>query len=241
MTNLHNDLIDLAENDFKDLKFFEAKIFEKGDHADFLYFAVMLLHKTNFLKEEMQKPWGGYNPSKPNQFKFRRYIVLKRNIMLGVGTEYLLKAIFLKNEYGINKIKNKHRLIFPYKLNNTTRNFLDQCETVTFWILKENIEKIIDFSSFDNTTKKENDKFEQKEKMTKKPSNLTRLYYKIPNSKGCLNLIYGIRNNYSHNAFIKSEFNGFINNAFNFLNFLTQLEFGKNIEELYEDYKPEGD
>jgi len=55
-----------------------------------------LVESAKNLKEELQKPRGGYDPSKPKQFQFRRFAFIKRNIRLGIGTEYLLKAIFLK-------------------------------------------------------------------------------------------------------------------------------------------------
>ena len=244
---MHNRLVELAKNDFKDLKCFEAKLFNKEDYKDFLYFGVMLLYEAKKLKEELQRSCGGYDPLKPKQFQFSRFMVIKRNIQLGIGTEYLLKAIFLKTGFAINKIKKNEQVQSPYKIEDSVTEVLDPCETVTFWYLKKHIVKIVDCSEFDaNIGKINNDLREKDEKEKKKDEEMNvpspkAYYYKKPNSEGCLNLVHGIRNNYSHSAFIKSEFNGFFDDAFKFLNFLTKKVFGKDIGELYEEFRPEDD
>jgi len=231
---IHNRLIKLAENDFKDLKCFEAKIFKKDDYEDFLYFGVMLIHNAKALKEKLQRSWVGYDSLKSNQ-KLRRFLVVKRNILLGIGAEYLLKAVFLKNGFSINKIKNKGQLQEPYTIK-TSINLLDPCETVTFWYLKKNIRSVVDLSDFDKQIEEKNKKLNESEKKLYKPKNLIKLYYKKPDSKGCLNLIYGIRNNYSHNAFIKPEFNGFFEDVFKFLDFLTKTVSKCDIQQLFEEF-----
>jgi len=235
----HNDLIELAENDFKDFKCFKAKIFEHSDYKDFLYFGIMLLHEAKNLREELQKPWGGYNPLQPNRFQLRRFTTLNKNLMLGIGSEYLFKTIFLKNGFGINKIKKGVNIDKPYKINESTRDYLNSSETVTFWYLRKFILQIMDTLEFDEKTAQENNENSEREKELPKLKGIKKIYYKKPNSEACLNFIQGIRNNYSHNAFIKSEFNGFFKDALNFLNFLCEKEFGKNIEEMYNTYKPE--
>ena len=232
--------MDLAENDFEKIKCFDAKIFEKGDYIEFLYSAVMLLHKSKMLKDESQKS------SKQKPIQYEKFLVVKRNILLGIGTEYLLKAIFLKNGFGINRIKPIRQLQEPYKVGESITTELNECETVTFWYLKKHILKIVDCSEFDNNVKQKNKTLRKKDEERKrkdKEANVKSLNseYKRPHSEGCLNLIEGIRNNHSHNAFIKLAFNGFFENAFEFLDFLTKSVFSKEIQQLFDEYKPELD
>lgn len=238
----HNRLVKLAENDFQDMKSFEARILEQKDVKDFLSFAILLLHEAKAIEEELRKPWGGYDPSKPNEFLNRRYLVVKRSIFLGIGTEYLLKTIFLGKGFSINRTKRGIRLQEPYKLSGNFSS-LDPKEAVTFEYLKTNLDKVVDCSKFDEEVRKENEKrYEKDEKLKEKNGDqgFLRYNYKKPDSNGCLNFIQGVRNNYAHNAFIKAEFGGFFFDAFEFLNFLTEKTFRKSINEIYDEIKAEG-
>ena len=201
----------------------------------------MLLNESNEIKTTLRKLAGPYDLGKPKKFQYMRYLVVKRNLFLGISAEYLLKAIFLKLGYSINKAKDNTAL---YRLDSATIQF-DPCETVTFEHLKQHICELVDCSVFDSEVQKENEKRSKENQLEEEKykqegiSDFCPLYFVKPDSTACLNYIQCIRNNYSHNAIIKTAANEFFDNPFSFLDFLAKNVFEKGILDLFNDFKPE--
>lgn len=236
--NLHNSLVELAENNFEGFKRYESKIFEKEDYQEYLCFSILLLQEAQSI-EKNEANWNAYNARYPNKFLNQKYLIVKRSIYLGIGAENLFKAIYLIKNYGINKYDDKKGAIYPYKLDTIDKTKINPAETIGFEMLKQGLSKVIELQEFDEKIFELNEKNKVLEQTTYTPKNIIKKDYKKPNSIGVLNLLQGIRNNYTHNVIIKSEFKGFFRDCFSFLDFITKKVFRKNIGELYEDYKPE--
>jgi hypothetical protein len=79
-------------------------------------------------------------------FKLLRRNVQKR-LFIGIACELLLKSLFLRKGYCINKPQEKANIKgkFPYKLKNIDRNNFQNDDTITFGKLMEKMYEVHDF------------------------------------------------------------------------------------------------
>ena len=80
--------------------------------------------------------------------KLLRRNVLKR-LYIGLACELLLKSLYLKCGYCINKPKKKIKIEekYPYKLSKANKTDYDITDTFTFNQLLESIDKVLDFGT----------------------------------------------------------------------------------------------
>ncbi len=85
------------------------------------------------------------------QFSIEPLKLLRRNVQkrlyIGIACELLLKALFLKNRYCINRVKNKRdpNGNFPYRINDINIDDFKDDDTLTFNKLMEKLYNIVDF------------------------------------------------------------------------------------------------
>ncbi|HYE34636.1 hypothetical protein [Methylocaldum sp.] len=74
----------------------------------------------------------------------------RKRLLIGIGIELLLKAIYLKNGYGINKPKTSHNngITFPYLIAQVNNTDLDPTNTFT---LSKLIDKLTDVVELPNS------------------------------------------------------------------------------------------
>jgi len=116
-----------------------AKFFEKSDWNTFKTAAEYYLENaarvlTNDIKYETKA------------FKLLRRNVQKR-LYIGIACELLLKSLYLKNGYCINKPKRDRKISeqYPYRLSQINKDDFDITDTFTFNNLMQGIYKILDF------------------------------------------------------------------------------------------------
>lgn len=66
----------------------------------------------------------------------------RKRLLIGVGVELLLKAIYLKNGYVINKPNKGHELEFPLKASRIDDTILNGSDTYTLNMLIQNIHNV---------------------------------------------------------------------------------------------------
>jgi hypothetical protein len=102
-----------------------AKLFSASDWSLFKEFADSYLREAAYLKK---KDLGVAEKLK----------LLARNsrkrMLIGIGTELLLKAAYLKNGYAINKPAAKSTLVFPFTLKSVATAKVKLTETETFML-----------------------------------------------------------------------------------------------------------
>jgi hypothetical protein len=102
-----------------------AKLFSASDWSLFKQFADSYLREAAYLKK---KDMGVAEKLK----------LLARNsrkrMLIGIGTELLLKAAYLKNGYAINKLAAKSTLVFPFTLKAAATAKVKLTETETFML-----------------------------------------------------------------------------------------------------------
>ena len=116
-----------------------AKFFEESDWhifkktADFYFETAAKLLKKDILYEE-------------DSLKLLRRNTMKR-LFIGIGCELLLKAIYLKNGFCINKPKNVRQMstIFPYKFSDIDPNDFKDDDTLSF---NQLIEKLFNIQNY---------------------------------------------------------------------------------------------
>jgi hypothetical protein len=66
---------------------------------------------------------------------------IQKRLYIGIACELLLKAFYLKNEYCINKVKNKKNTngTFPFKLNAIDKDDFNKNDTITLHMLIEGV------------------------------------------------------------------------------------------------------
>lgn len=77
----------------------------------------------------------------------------RKRLLIGVGVELLLKAIYLKYGYRINKPKDKSSFTFPFLIQDVADTELLADETFTLNDLIENLHKVIDLRNKELTKK----------------------------------------------------------------------------------------
>lgn len=162
-----------------------------------------------------------------------KYKILKKPIMENIhytlGAEYLMKGIFLKNGYAVNKPLLRG-LEHPVKLK-TNIGKLSKIEVHTIDYIVQHIGKIVDFSEFDATQVREL-KQEKLETRGEKLQGITSMGIPHPTSKQILDYIQYKRNFALHRPFIATEFRGLTKQLFNFADYMAIKGSGNNIAEL---------
>lgn len=111
--------------------------------------------KNQYAKFFAQDDWQAFKTIADYYFKTSAYLMkrdikadevfkllirnIQKRLFIGIGTELLLKAFYLKNGYGINKPKNgKYKL---YKINKVDTVDYDECDTYTMNYLIQEMEQ----------------------------------------------------------------------------------------------------
>jgi len=111
-----------------------SKVFKTSDYVPFKQTADYYLKVAATIKRE--------NIEAPDVLKLWFRNVQKR-LFIGIATEMLLKAIFLKNDFNINKSKKKKRINFPEKIKNLNESDLTPTDTYTLGQLIGELKKVI--------------------------------------------------------------------------------------------------
>jgi hypothetical protein len=77
----------------------------------------------------------------------------RKRLLIGVGVELLLKAIYLKKGYAINTSPNGTSLRFPFLADDATRAQLVKDKTVTLHALIEKLPEVVQLQKKDSTIK----------------------------------------------------------------------------------------
>lgn len=80
----------------------------------------------------------------PDQRKLLMRNVRKR-LLIGIGTELLVKAIYLKRGYGINRAKDKDGPKPPYRLTEVDLPDLNPNDTFTLGTLLDHLKTVVQF------------------------------------------------------------------------------------------------
>lgn len=110
-----------------------SKIFKPSDSVPFKHIADYYFRVAATIKKK--------NIEAPEEYKLWFRNVQKR-LYIGIATEMLLKAIFLKNDFNINKAKKK-TISFPEKIQNLNESDLTPTDTYTLGQLVGALEKVI--------------------------------------------------------------------------------------------------
>lgn len=208
-------------NNFK-TKYFNKKVFTKDD-AD-------LFNKIGAYLIQEAKGFSKTHTAWNEKYKYR---ILKNpileNIDFTLGSEYLMKGVFLCNGYAIN-LPLKKGLTHPIELRNNLGK-LSKVEVQTIDYIVTHIGKIIDFSEFD-TKQKTNELMDKKRNSGEKIPGITKLGIPHPNSKQILDYIQYKRNFSLHRPFIATEFSGLTKQLFDFMDYIAIKGTGENIETL---------
>lgn len=201
---------------------FVKQVFTKEDADDFLKTGAYLIKEAEKLSN-IHIPWN----------ESRRFEILANprleNAFVSLGAEYLLKGVFLKNGYAINKplIRLGNH---PVKVWGNKRK-LNLSEVQELGYIITHLPKIIDFGEFDRKQEKE-EKKAKKQMKGERPNGITRMTIPYPTSKQLLEYILFKRNYSLHRPFIISEFRGITKQLFNFLDYIAKNGTGKKIETL---------
>ena len=112
-----------------------AKIFRRGDYEVFKRLADYYFRTAATLKKKDIKA--------PQIYKLWIRNVTKR-LYIGIATELLLKAIYLKNGYNINKPLKGGLIKFPEKICKLNKKILNPSETYSLNQLIDNLWKVLE-------------------------------------------------------------------------------------------------
>lgn len=116
-----------------------AKFFEKGDWRIFKAAADFYLENAaRFSTEDIKYE------AKPRKLLRRN---VQKRLYIGLACELLLKSLYLRNGYCINKPERNKKITeqYPYRLSQISKDDFDITDTFTFNKLMEGVYKIIDF------------------------------------------------------------------------------------------------
>lgn len=228
MAVLHNQINKLWFNPsytgFKNSPFVK-QIFTANNAEDFIRTGAYLIKEAEKFSNT-HTPW---NESK-------RLEILKNprleNAFVSLGAEYLMKGIFIKNGYAINKLKQPipRGLQYPYLIKGNKAR-LNPSEVVELHYIVTHLPQIVNFSDFDNSQRADELKAKKEEKGDRLEG-ITRMTIPYPTSKNMLEYVLFKRNYSLHRPFIIPEFRGITRHVFNFLDFVSVQATGKKIEEL---------
>ncbi|HWP91804.1 MAG TPA: hypothetical protein VNN20_06370 [Thermodesulfobacteriota bacterium] len=123
----------------EDVKNQYAKFFEKGDWHIFKRAAEYYLENAARVS------------TSDIRYEAKALKLLRRNIQkrlyIGIACELLLKSLYLKNGYCINKLKRNRKIAerYPYRFSQINQDDFDVTETFLFNKLMEGLYEIIDF------------------------------------------------------------------------------------------------
>ncbi|MFA6945349.1 MAG: hypothetical protein WC220_05550 [Pedobacter sp.] len=227
MPQLHNQINKLWYNPtyekFKRSSFVK-QIYVQKDSYDFISTGAFLI-KMARKYSKTHIPW--------NQDRRLEILANPRleNALFSLGAEYLIKGVFLNKGFAVNKpLKGANFADYPIRISKN-KGKLDRSDVQTLRYFIKNIDKVIDFTNFDNKQKKE----EKKEKDKVKGQGLTgitRLTIPYQKSQILLDYVLFKRNFSLHRPFIMPEFVGLTNQIFDFLNYIAKNGCGKTIIEL---------
>jgi len=115
-----------------------AKVFQSSDWHLFKKMADFYLRRAAFLRKA--------DIPLPPDLRLRARNSQKR-LFIGVGCELLVKALYLKNGYAINKPRRNQALQFPLKLSAANPSQLDEDQTFLFDNLICRLEKVTSLES----------------------------------------------------------------------------------------------
>lgn len=202
---------------------FSKQIFTSKDADDFLKTGAYLIKEAEKLSNT-HIPWD----------ERRRFEILANprleNAFISIGSEYLLKGVFLKNGFAINNPLPGHRLTHPIKISGNKLKLVNN-EVQDLSYITNHIGKIIDFLEF-NESQKNDEKKAKDEMKGKRLQGITRMTIPYLTAKQMLDYIHFKRNYSLHRPFIIPEFGGLTRQIFNFLDYVAQKGSGKGLSEL---------
>ncbi len=227
MTLLHNQINRLWHNPSY-LKFkehgFARRIFTSKDTEGFLRTGAYLIKEAE-KRSDTIIPWD----------EKRRYEILANprleNAFLALGTEYLLKGIFLSKGYAINKHESSAPPVSYPILLKGNRDKLRSNEVQDLSQIIAHLGRVIDFSEFDKSQKDEEKKAVAELKGIHSKG-IEKLTIPFPNAKQILEYLHFKRNYALHRPFIIPEFRGITRHVFKLLDYIAQKGTGRKIEEL---------
>lgn len=202
---------------------FSRQIFTINEAEDFLRLGAYLIKEAEN-HSNTHIPWD----------ESRRHEILAHarleNAFVSLGSEYLLKGIFLYKGLAINKPLPAHKLTHPIKIwGNKTKLVDNEVQDLSYVV--DHISKLIDFSEFDKSQKEAELKAKNEVK-GERLQGITRMTIPYPTAKQMLDYIHFKRNYSLHRPFIIPEFSGITRQTFNFLDFIAQKGVGRKLEEL---------
>lgn len=119
-----------------------SKIFKQSDWKTFKFVAEYYFkNAVHILKKDVDVP---------DNLKLWVRNIQKR-LFIGIGCELLLKSLYLKNGYCINRIKKKNN--FPCKIQTLKKADIQENRTVVMFPLINNLDKIHNFIQIDEIIK----------------------------------------------------------------------------------------
>jgi len=203
---------------------FVSKIFTSKDAEDFIRTGAYLIKEAE-KRSNIIIPWDEH----------RRYEILANprleNAFVALGTEYLLKGIFLIKGYAINESKPlatsiSHPIVLKGNKNKLLANEVQDLSYVV-----DHIAKIVDFADFDKTQKDDEVK-EKAELKGQRLKGITRMTIPFPTAKQILTYLHFKRNYALHRPFIIPEFRGITRHIFKLLDNIAQKGSGRTLEVL---------
>lgn len=227
MPILHNQINRLwsnpTYNSFKKSHFVKH-IFTKNDAKDFLKTGAYLIQEGEKLSN-LLIPWD----------ERRRYEILKNprleNSFMSLGTEYLMKGVFLHNDYAVNKPKaGMSGLTHPIVISRN-KGKLNPADVQEMGYIINQLVNLVDFTDFDN--KQKNDELKARTEMSgRRLKGITKMIVPYPTARQFLEYLLFKRNYSLHRPFIISEFRGITTQLYKFLNYIAVKGAHESIDQL---------
>ena len=202
--------------------FFVKKIYTDQDADLFLRVGAHLIVEAQKLSDILI-PWDDRR-----KFEILQNPILE-NAFFSLGSEYLMKGVFLKQGYAINKPKVSG-LAQPVPIKNN-KNKLIESDFHTINYITDHIGVIINFSDF-NTKQQQEELAEKAQNKGQRLDGITKMGIPHPTARQFLDYIKLKRNHSLHKPTIISEFRGITKQLFEFLEYIAQKGAGSSIEVL---------
>lgn len=203
---------------------FVKNIFTSKDAEDFIRTGAYLIKEAE-KRSNIIIPWD----------ENRRYEILANprleNAFMALGTEYLLKGVFLIKGYAINEPKPLAKSIRHPIILKSNKNKLLANEVHDLTYVVDHIAKLIDFAEFDKSQKDDETKAKAELK-GQRLKGITRMTIPFPNAKQLLIYLHFKRNYALHRPFIIPEFRGITRHIFKLLDYIAQNGTGRTLEAL---------
>jgi hypothetical protein len=226
MPQLHNQINRMwfkPEYDSFRKSHFVRHIFSKNDANDFLKTGAYLIQEA----DKLSKVSIGWDESRRNEILNSPRL---ENAFISLGTEYLLKGVYLHNGYAINVPLPGTKETDPILINRN-RKLFNPSKVQYFRYIKLHIAKIIDFTEFDKTQTEQakGEKFLLREF---KLSHVPKITTPYPTAIQLLDYVYFKRNYALHRPFIIPEFIGITKQQFLLLDYIANKGTGNTIKNL---------